>query len=135
MPAEQSEPGMQGRVGYVSAYDAKRHMARVMFPDKDNVVSDWLPVIVPNTKKNKDEYHLDIDEHVFCCMMGNGLEMGVVMGSIYDDTNKPPVGDGDIRVTTFADGIKISVDRKKNLVTIYNPVGNVDVDGKMIYLN
>ena len=126
---------MQGRVGYVSDYDPTRHMARVLFPDKDNLVSDWLPVIVPNTKKNKDEYHLDIDEHVFCCMMGNGLEMGVVMGSIYDDTNKPPVGDRDVRVTTFADGIKISVDRKNHLVTICNPVGNVDVDGKMIYLN
>ena len=142
MPVEQTEPGAIGRFGYVSAYDPARHMARVRFPDKGNVVSGWLPVIVPNTKKNKDEYHLDVDEHVYCVMMGNGLEAGAVLGSIYDDANKPPVGDQDIRVTTFEDGTRISYDRKNKLLTV-NAVGdirviaggNIDVDGAMIYLN
>ena len=134
MPTEPTEPCAVARFGYIAVYDPKRHLARVKFPDKGDVVSGWLPVIVPNTKKNKDEYHMDIDEHVFCLMMGNGLEVGVVLGSIYDDTNRPPVGDKDIRVTTFADGTKISVDRKNHLVTIQG-VGNIDVDGKMIYLN
>lgn len=142
MPNEQTEPGAVARFGYVSDYDAKTHMARVRFPDKDNMVSGWLPVIVPNTKKNKDEYHLDVNEHVFCMMMGNGMEAGAVLGAVYDDTNKPPVGDADVRVTTFEDGTRISYDRKNSLLTV-NAVGNIriiaggdiDVDGSMIYLN
>jgi len=93
-------------------------MARVRFPDKDNLVSAWIPVIVSNTKKNKDEVHLDIDEHVFCIMLGNGLEKGWVVGSFWDDKNKPPIGNHDIRHTTYEDGTIIEYDRKLNRLLI-----------------
>ena len=142
MPVNQTEPGALALFGYISVYDPARHMARVRFPDKGDVVSGWLPVVVPNTKKNKDEYHLDVEEHVFCVLMGNGLEMGAVLGSIYDDANKPPVGKQDIRVTTFEDGTRLSYDRKEKLLTVnavgdirIQAAGNIDVDGGMIYLN
>ncbi|MBQ9527605.1 MAG: phage baseplate assembly protein V [Fretibacterium sp.] len=134
MPNEGTEPGAVARFGYVSVYDPKRHMARVRFPDKGDVVSGWLPVTVPNTKRNKDERPLDVGEHVFCVMMGNGLEAGAILGAVYDDTNKPPIGDGDIRATTYADGTRIKVDRKSGLVAV-SAVGDVDLDGSMIYLN
>ena len=113
------------RIGNVSVYDPARHMARVEFPDKDNLVSNWLPVSLMNTKMNHDEYHLDIGEHVICLMTGNGIESGVIIGSIYDDTNKPPVGDNDIRCTIFKDGTKIEVDRKKHIVKITDSYGSV----------
>ena len=134
MPAEQNEPCAVARFGYISAYDPARHMARVRFPDKGDMVSGWLPVTVPNTKRNKDERPLDVDEHVFCVMMGNGLEAGAILGAVYDDTNKPPIGDQDVRATTYADGTRIKVDRKSGLVSV-SAAGNVDVDGSMIYLN
>jgi phage baseplate assembly protein V len=119
-----SESSCTGRYGYVSAYDAKRHMARVRFPDKDNLVSAWLPVGIPNSKKNKDEFHLDADEHVFCVMQGNGLEAGTVICSIWDDRNKPPLGDPDIRRTEFEDGTVLSVDRKNHVVEIKDSFGS-----------
>ena len=124
-----NESGALGRFGYVSDYDPKRHMARIKFPDKNDLVSAWLPVAVPNSKKNKDEYHLDIDEHVFCSMMGNGLEAGVVLCSIYDDTNKPPAGDADIRKTTFEDGTEILYDRKNKLLKI-DCKGDIEIHAK-----
>ena len=129
MSNENTEAGAHGRFGYVSAYDPKRHMARVEFPDKDDLVSDWLPVAVPNSKKNNDEYHLDIGEHVYCNMMGNGLESGVVLCAVYDDTNKPPGGDADIRKTTFEDGTEISYDRKSKLLKI-ECVGDIEIHAK-----
>ena len=127
-----NEAGSLGRFGYVSDYDPKRHMARIQFPDKGNLVSAWLPVAVTNSKKNKDECHLDIGEHVFCSMMGNGLEAGVVLCSIYDDTNKPPTGDADTRKVTFDDGTEIIYDRKNKNLQI-NCVGDVEIhaDGNM----
>ena len=40
-------------------------------------------------------------------MMGNGLKGGVVLCSVYDDTNKPPAGDIEIHaqghINIFAD--------------------------------
>ena len=114
------------RFGYVSDYDPKRHMARVHFPDKGDLVSNWLPVAIPNSKKNKDECHLDIGEHVFCSMLGNGLEAGVVLCSIYDDENKPPTGNQDIRTVHFEDGTEISYDRNKHKLTI-SCVGDIEI--------
>lgn len=112
------EEGSHGRFGYLSSYDPARHMARVQFPDKENLVSAWIPVAVPNSKKNKDECHLDVGEHVYCAMMGNGLESGVVLCAVYDDKNKPPEGKQDIRKTTFEDGTTILYDRKKKFLEI-----------------
>lgn len=126
------EAGAIARFGYISDYDAKKHMARVQFPDKDNLISNWLPVIIPNSKKNHDEFHLDINEHVFCLMLGNGLEAGAVIGAIYDETNKPPEGDQDIRKITFSDGTEIFYHRKSHELKI-NCVGDIELhaDGHM----
>ncbi len=129
MSENSTESGAHGRFGYVSAYDAKRHMARVEFPDKGGLVSAWLPVAVSNSKKNRDEYHLDVGEHVYCNMMGNGLEAGVVLCAVYDDKNKPPEGNEDIRKTTFEDGTEISYDRKNKLLEI-NCEGDVSIHAK-----
>jgi phage baseplate assembly protein V len=118
------ETACSGRFGYVSAYDPKRHMARIRFPDKDNLVSAWIPVGIPNSKKNKDEFHLDTDEHVYCNMLGNGLEQGVVLCSVWDDKNKPPLGDQDIRRTEFEDGTTMFVDRKNHVVEVKDSFGS-----------
>ncbi len=129
MANESTEAGVHGRFGYVSAYDAKRHMAKIQFPDKGDLVSSWLPVAVPNTKKNRDEFHLDVGEHVYCNLMGNGLENGVVLCSVYDDKNKPPEGNEDIRKTTFEDGTEILYDRKKKFLKIQCE-GDIEIHAK-----
>ncbi len=129
MTENSTEAGAHGRFGYVSDYDPKRHMARIQFPDKGDLVSSWIPVAVANSKKNRDECLLDIGEHVYCNMMGNGLEAGVVICSIYDDTNKPPTGDADIRKTTFNDGTEILYDRKNKLLKI-DCKGDIEIHAK-----
>lgn len=99
--ANNEEASVHGRFGYVSNYDPERHMAQIRFPDKDNLISAWIPVAIPNSLQNRDEIHLDINEHVFCCMLGNGLESGVVLCSVYDDKNKPSIHKQEIRAVTF----------------------------------
>ena len=129
MSNESTEAGAHGRFGYVSVYDPERHMARIEFPDKENLVSGWLPVAVPNSKKNHDECHLDVGEHVYCNMMGNGLESGVVLCAVYDDKNKPPAGDADIRKTTYDDGTQILYDRKNKLLKV-ECEGDIEIHAK-----
>ena len=65
MSSTNTENGAIARFGYVSAYDAQRHMARIQFPDKENLVSSWLPVVIPNSKKNHDELHLDFSPRMW----------------------------------------------------------------------
>lgn len=109
------------RTGYISAYDQARHMARVIFPDKGNLVSGWLPVSVRNSLKNHDEHHLDINEHVACIFNGNGLEEGIIISALYDDKNKPPESDSNIRKILFEDGSVITYDRGSHKEThLYN---------------
>ena len=114
------------RFGRVKEYDKKRHMATVTFPDM-GIVSDWLPVLVPNSLRNHDELPLDKGEHVACIMAGTGTECGVILGAFYDDTNKPPVADENIRAVTFSDGTTITYDRKEHVMTV-KCVGDITIE-------
>ncbi len=116
------------RFGTVSNYDAQRHMARIKFPDRDDIISGWLPVSVINSAGNHDEAHLDIDSHVLCLMQGNGTESGVVMGSIYDDKNKPLTGNPNVRCTEYEDGTRIEYDRENHRMNI-NVKGDIVIEG------
>ncbi|ARD47569.1 hypothetical protein [Sporosarcina sp. P33] len=78
------------RIGVVSSVDPVKCMARVIFEDRDEVVSHDLAVMVPQTMKTK-YYHLpDIDETVVCAFLANGQETGVILGSIYSESDKTP---------------------------------------------
>lgn len=119
-----NEDGGVLRFGYVSVFDPEKKLARVRFPDKDNLVSGWLQLLVWNTLRNKDEINLDPDEHVACLMAGNGIERGVVLGSVWDDKNRPPVGDQDIRITTYKDGAAVMVDRERHIIEVKDHYGS-----------
>lgn len=123
------EFNVHGRFGYVSEYDPARHMAKVIFPELDDLVSTWLPVLIPNSLENHDELHLDVNEHVYCLMQGQGCESGIIIGAIYDDTNKPPVGDIEIRSITFKDGTRVSYDRDAHLMKI-ECTGDIEIEAK-----
>ena len=122
------ETACVARFGYISAYDAKRHMARVQFPDKDDLVSTWWPVAVWNSKQNKLEKHFDIGEHVFCIALGNGLEHGIVLCSFWDDKNFPPCQNHDRVCYEFAsdDGSKahLLIDRKQKIMQLVDFYGS-----------
>lgn len=131
---ENLENSAIARFGYVSDYDAAKHMARVIFPDKDNLPSAWLPVLIPNSLRNKDTQHLDINEHVFCIMLGNGIETGAVIGALYDDTNKPIQSDKDTRKINFEDGTQILYNRKTHELNI-DCNGDIFVNAKNISIH
>ncbi len=112
------------RVGKVSSYDAPTCTARVVFDDKDDMVSNPYQLVFPNSLKNRDEIHLDPGEHVVCLCLGNGYETGFVLGAIYDGKNPPTVGDKDRRVTIFDDDMHIFQDRKNHIFQIKDHYGS-----------
>lgn len=122
------------RVGHVSSYDPTTHTARIKFEDKEELVSYPFQVVLPNTLKNHDEYHLDIGEHVLCVCLGNGIEAGYVLGALYSQTTPPPVGNIDRRVTIFEDEAHLMCDRKKHIMQIKDHYGSyiMFADGDII---
>lgn len=106
------------RVGRVTALLPEKGAVRVEFGDRGNLVSYELPVMVKQTLKNKDSYMPDIDEHVVCSFLGNGLEQGFVLGAIYSEADTAVNSNPNKRGSTFEDGTEIYYDREQNKLSI-----------------
>lgn len=112
------------RSGQISSINAANGTARVTFADKDDLVSYDLPVLQRSTLKNKDYSMPDIGESVVCIFQPNGVAEGFVVGAHYNEEDKPPVSDPDVRMTKFDDGTTLTVDRKAHVVKILDSFGS-----------
>lgn len=127
------------RVGRVSSINPGNATARVVFADRQNMVSYDLPVIVRQSLQNKDYYMPDVGEQVLCLFLPSGNAQGFCLGSFYSDADQPPVSDPNKRHVTFGDGTRVEYDRGTHTLTInaQGPVniiaaGNVNVTGDVI---
>nr|BDD45780.1 hypothetical protein 2 [bacterium] len=102
--------------GIVYDIDPKTARVRVTFPDLDNMVSGWLPVIMSFTLDDKD-YRLPVKNSLVTCIMDENFEDGRVIGSIYSEADPPPVEDANKFVKLFADGTKIEYDKSEHKLT------------------
>ena len=105
------------RFGHVAEFDPKLYAAKVSFPDR-GIVSHWLPVLTRSTSLFQDECPLSPGEHVACLMAGNGYESGVVLGTIFDRKNTPPIHEAKTRGITFSDWTKITYDAESHKLEI-----------------
>ena len=111
------------RVGIVAVQDAARCRVRVVFPDRDQMQSWWLPVVVAKTQNDKAYYLPDIGEQVVC-LMDEYDEDGAVLGSVYSNIDVPPGGLGAHNVHWKAqDGASFDYDRTKHALTVNAPAG------------
>lgn len=122
------------RAGRVSVVIPERMAVKVVFEDKDSLVSDELPVITFGSNKNKMYWLPDVGEQVCCLMLPNGHNAGFCLGSYYSDADPPNVSDQSIRRIDFGDGSYVQFDRKTGNLDI-NCTGNVTINGKTINLN
>lgn len=97
------------RFGKISEYNPEKGVARVHFND-DEIVSDWLPIVVPQSKDTKFSAPLDVEEHV-CCMMDSNAENGVVLGAVYSKSENPSNGGKDVYCVEFKNGDRIEYNR------------------------
>lgn len=125
------------RVGRVSSRGTGT--VRVVFGDRQNMVSYDLSVIVQQSQDNKDWWMPDVGEQVVCLFLPNGNAQGFVLGSFYSDVDMPPVSDPNKRHIRFEDGTSVEYDRSTHTMTIecQGPVnitaaGNVRVTGDVI---
>src|ERR1700730_4561892 len=117
------------RVGIVQQQDAARAKVRVVFPDYDEVISWWLPVIFAKTQNDKAYWIPDVGEQVVC-LMDLRDEAGAVLGAIYSNVDLPPVDSADKFHLAFKDGTSVDYDRGAHVLDLkFQDQGEIKYDG------
>src|ERR1700721_3044611 len=81
-------------VGIGQQQDPAHAKVRVVFPDYDEMISWWLPVVFAKTQDDKVYWIPDIGEQVVC-LMDLRDEAGAVLGAIYSSADTPPGNSAD----------------------------------------
>ncbi len=106
------------RVGIVQQQDTLRAKVRVVFPDYDEVISWWLPIVFFKTQNDKAYWIPDIGEQVVC-LMDLRDEAGAVLGAIYSEVDVPPVNSADKFHLAFQDGTNFDYDRAAHVLDLF----------------
>lgn len=73
--------------------EVKPGFARVIFHDEDDLLTDWLPVLVRKSFDDKESWQLTVKEQV-AVMMDDTFETGVILGAIYSGSEGPDGQEG-----------------------------------------
>jgi phage baseplate assembly protein V len=100
--------------------DVQSARVRVIFPDRNQMTSWWLPVLVAKSQNDK-AYHIpDIGEQVVC-FMDEHDEDGAVLGAIYSTADTTPVQSADKWHITIKDGATFEYDRALHALALNIP--------------
>lgn len=114
------------RVGIVSSVGDEAGTARVVFDDRDDMVSYDMQVVQRQSLQNKDYVMPDVSEQVVCLFLPSGVEQGFVLGSYYSTQESRPADTRDVRRVVFSDGTAIEYNRSTHVLTA-NVQGDVVV--------
>lgn len=74
------------RLGKISTINYKDGTARVLYTDRDKAVTAELPLLA-------FEYRMpNIDDLVLVCHLPNGGAAGIILGPVWNDSNRPTEG-------------------------------------------
>lgn len=108
------------RVGIVKIQDPATHRVRVTFPDHDQVLSWWLPMVMAKAQDDRAYWMPEIGSQVVC-FMDTQSEDGAVLGAIYSTVDTPPVNSADKAHVTFKDNAVIEYDRSAHVFQLSLP--------------
>jgi phage baseplate assembly protein V len=103
----------------------------VTFPDRHQLISWWLPIVVPKSQNDKGYWIPDIGEQVVCLMDAHD-EDGAVLGAIYSSADTTPVQSADKWHVTWNDGSTFEYDRSSHTLAVNvvsNGTINITVNG------
>lgn len=104
------------REGKVTATYPERHTARVVFEEKDGIVSPEMPVLTSCSAGNRSYSMPDVGDMVVCLMATNADMTGTgwIIGSRFNDKSKPNANSQDVTRIDFADGSFVEYNRKSH---------------------
>ncbi len=110
------------RVGLVSAQNPATGQVRVTFPDRNQLQSYWLGVLVTKSQNDKAYWMPDLGEQVVC-LMDEHDEDGAVLGALYSTVDTPPVNSTNKWHWTMKDGATFEYDRAAHALAVALPAG------------
>ena len=130
------------RVGTISSVNSKEATARVVFEDRDNIVSKEISLLFQRTLGTQDYAIPKVGEQVLCLLLPNGAEEGFILGSYYTNEITPPENGENKRLIKFEDGTLIQYDEGEitinatkgvNIISAknINITGNLQVNGNI----
>ena len=93
-----------------------------VFPDRDQLQSWWLPVILPKTQNDKAYWIPDVGEQVVCLMDAHD-EDGAVVGAIYSAADSPPANSPDVFHLSTKDNASFEYNRASHALQVTIPTG------------
>ena len=125
------------RIGKVSSVNGANCTARVTFPDKDDMVSAELPIVVVGSHGTKGYWVPEVDTQVLCCFLpnpsGRGMNDGFILGAFYSTQDPPEQTNEKVRCIKLPDGCFIEFDGAGNVHI--HATGNLKLTGARIDLN
>ena len=125
------------RIGKVSSVNGAACTVRVTFPDKDDMVSAELPIVVVGSHGTKGYWVPEVDTQVLCCFLpnpsGRGPNDGFVLGGFYSTEDPPEESNPKVRCIKLPDGCYIRFDGAGNVHI--HATGNLTLTGARIDLN
>ncbi|WP_219908494.1 phage baseplate assembly protein V, partial [Brevibacillus brevis] len=106
------------RVGIVSSVDERDATARVVFGDREDVVSYNMDILSRGSFLLKDYWLPDVNEQVWCLFLPTGNADGIILGSTYNQEDPVPIKNKNKRHIRFGDGTFIDYDRETHTLTI-----------------
>lgn len=116
------------KFGSITEVDMTKGVARVHFSDAD-IVSSWLPIIIPAGKEDKFSIPIVINEQV-SCLMDDNCEYGVILGAIYSQKVTPPgeASNTKLIIDIGATKLQLIVDRTNGNLSVKSS-GTITVEG------
>lgn len=109
------------RVGYISAINYTDGTAQVVYKDRDNAVSPYMPFF-------SNEFDPPpVETLVYVVHLENGGTRGVILPPPYAEGNRPPEGVAGIWRKDFGDGSYIRYDKKAKRLDVVSD--SVSVEG------
>jgi phage baseplate assembly protein V len=110
------------RIGIVAVQDTALCRVRVVFPDRDQLQSWWLPIILPKTQNDKAYWIPDVGEQVVRLMDAHD-EDGAVVGAIYSAADSPPANSPDVFHLSTKDNASFEYNRASHALQVTIPTG------------
>lgn len=103
------------RIGTVSSIDRENGLVSVLYQDRDGKVTQPLPLLAPG-----GEYMMPgIGDKVLVTHLSNGGEMGIVLGTFWNEENAP--GTEAVYHKRIAPGVAVEYDTDTGVLSVTAP--------------
>ncbi len=106
--------------GIVSEVDVATHRVRVRMPQREDVVTGWLDVLVPATHEENVHGLPRVGSQV-ALLLDEQANAGCVLGAIYSSADPAPNLPLSVRAITFTDGTRIEFDAASSTLRTTSP--------------